>query len=79
MKGQSLAIEPITKLDLESIAESFLYSIFQYDILCKDLEKEFQQTNGWLKMTKLNECTGKTAREKLTNEFENKKNVAKAK
>lgn len=24
-------------------------------------------------MTKLNECTGKTAREKLTNDFENKK------
>lgn len=58
---------------MESIAENFLFSIFQYEILAKDLEKEFQQTNGWLKITKLNECTGKTAREKLTNDFENKK------
>lgn len=30
-------------------------------------------------MTKLNECTGKTAREKLTNDFENKKQPHKKK
>ena len=34
-------------------------------MLAKELEKEFQQTNGWLKIQKLNECTQKTAREKL--------------
>ena len=31
----------------------------------KELEKEFSQTNGWLKIQKLNELSGKSAREEL--------------
>ncbi|CDW76366.1 zinc carboxypeptidase family protein [Stylonychia lemnae] len=58
----------MTIKDYHDLGESFLNSISQYNNLEPELEQEFQQTNGWLKVSKLNDVTGKPAREKVQEE-----------
>ena len=50
--------------DFNQMAISILMSILQYHNLEPELEYEFQQTNGWLKVSKLNDVTGRPANEK---------------
>lgn len=41
------------------MVQKFFESVIKYSQLEKELEKEFQQTNGWLKISKVNEYTKK--------------------
>ena len=61
--GEQTEIGYFADEDFQSIGESLLLAMAQYNMLVKELEKEFASTNGWLKMSKLNDVTGKSARE----------------
>eukprot|EP00347_Sterkiella_histriomuscorum_P024428 403331151 len=74
-------ISQMSVKDYHDIGEGLLTAIAQYNNLEPELEQEFQQTNGWLKVTKLNDIAGKAARDKLQeeNQFQNINNITNAK
>ena len=53
----------MTLEDYHEIAKNLLLSISYYDKLEPELELELQQTNGWLKVTKLNDVAGKAGQD----------------
>jgi hypothetical protein len=42
-----------------------MQSLIHYNSIEPQLEQEFQQTGGWLKVSKLNHMAGKAARDRV--------------
>lgn len=67
-------IQQFDMSDFNQIAVSLLQSLTHFSTIEPQLEQEFQQTGGWLKVSKLNNVTGKAARDKLLEENYKKNN-----
>jgi len=55
------ALVPLEVIDMHHLGTALLQALTHYNAIEPELELEFQQTGGWLKVQKLNKVAGKAA------------------